>query len=34
MAYWNPERFIIPAQGSGENLFAGKGVQLMLVFNH
>ncbi|MGB8490442.1 MAG: hypothetical protein WCE64_05240, partial [Bacteroidales bacterium] len=34
MAYWNPEQYIIPAQGSGENLFAGKGLQLMFVLNH
>lgn len=34
MGYWNPEQYIIPAQGSGENLFAGKGLQLMFVWNH
>jgi len=34
MGYWNPDNYLIPAQGSGENLFAGKGVQLMLVWNH
>jgi hypothetical protein len=34
MAYWNPENYTIPLQGGGENLYAGKGVQLMLVFNH
>lgn len=34
MGYWNPEDYNIPAQGLGQNLFAGKGVQVMLVFNH
>jgi hypothetical protein len=34
MGYWNPVQYNIPAQGLGENLFAGKGVQVMLVFNH
>ncbi|MFZ0282524.1 MAG: hypothetical protein WAL29_12805 [Bacteroidales bacterium] len=34
MGYWNPEQFNIPAQGSGQNLFAGKGFQVMVVLNH
>jgi len=34
MGYWNPDNYLIPAQGSGENMFAGKGVQVMLVWNH
>lgn len=34
MAYWNPELFQLPAQTSSQNIFAGKGVQLMFVFNH
>jgi hypothetical protein len=34
MGYWNPEKYNIPAQGSGQNLFAGRGIQLMLVLNH
>jgi hypothetical protein len=34
MAYWNPEIYNIPAQGEGQNLFAGRGVQVMLVWNH
>jgi hypothetical protein len=34
MAFWNPVDYNIPAQGLGQNLFAGKGVQVMLVFNH
>lgn len=34
MGYWNPEKYNIPAQGSGQNLFAGKGIQIMLVLNH
>jgi hypothetical protein len=34
MAFWNPVDYNIPAQGLGQNLFAGKGVQVMVVFNH
>jgi len=34
MGYWNPDKYEIPAQGNGQNLFAGKGVQAMLVLNH
>ena len=34
MAYWNPEDYRIPAQAEAENLYAGKGVQVMMVFNH
>jgi hypothetical protein len=34
MGYWNPANYIIPAQDGGENLFAGRGVQIMLVWNH
>jgi hypothetical protein len=34
MAYWNPESFQLPTQTSGQNIFAGKGIQLMFVFNH
>ncbi len=34
MGYWNPENYKIPAQGAEQNLFAGKGIQIMLVFNH
>jgi hypothetical protein len=34
MGFWNPVRYNIPAQGEGQNLFAGRGVQIMLVFNH
>lgn len=34
MGYWNPVIYNIPAQGEGPNLFAGKGVQVMIVFNH
>jgi hypothetical protein len=34
MAYWNPESFQLPAQTSSQNIFAGKGIQLMFVFNH
>ena len=34
IGYWNPVKYNIPAQGSGQNLFAGKGIQIMLVMNH
>jgi hypothetical protein len=34
MAYLNPESYRLPAQTSTQNIFAGKGVQLMFVFNH
>jgi hypothetical protein len=34
MGFWNPVDYNMPAQGLGQNLFAGKGVQVMLVFNH
>ena len=34
MGYWNPKSYNIPAQGNGQNLFAGRGVQIMLVLNH
>jgi hypothetical protein len=34
IGYWNPRNYNIPAQGSGENLFAGRGIQIMLVLNH
>lgn len=35
MAYWNPEQTVLPQQGNTTtNLLAGRGVQIMLVFNH
>ena len=34
MLYWNPETGQLPAQTGSENLYAGKGIQLMFVFNH
>lgn len=34
MGFWNPDIYILPGQEESENLFAGKGVQIMLVFNH
>jgi len=34
MAYWNPDKFnIIPNSDNG-NLFSGKGIQIMLTYNH
>ncbi len=34
MAYINPEQYYLPAQRSESRLFAGKGIQIMLVYNH
>jgi hypothetical protein len=34
MVYCNPEKFSLPAQTSSQNIFAGKGIQFMFVFNH
>ncbi|QGY42522.1 hypothetical protein GM418_02285 [Maribellus comscasis] len=34
MGYINPKKYNIPTQGSGEMLFAGSGIQVMLVFNY
>ncbi len=34
MAFWNPERFQIYRTQSASNLFAGKGIQLMMVFHY
>lgn len=34
MGYWNPEKYNIPTRGSEQTLFAGKGIQVMLVLNH
>lgn len=33
MGYWNPEQASIPA-GGAQNLYGGKGIQLMFVYNH
>ncbi len=34
MAYWNPENSLLPTQSSSTNLYGGKGIQIMLIFNH
>jgi hypothetical protein len=34
MAFWNPEEYNIPTQATDQNLMAGKGLQIMLVYNH
>ncbi len=34
MAFWNPARFLIYRNMEDNNLFTGKGIQLMAVFNH
>jgi len=33
MGYWNPDEYNMPLQGSADNLFSGKGLQLMVVYN-
>ncbi|MCX6259407.1 MAG: hypothetical protein NTY95_01030 [Bacteroidia bacterium] len=34
MGYWNPDAYELPSQTGSRNMFSGKGIQLMLVFNH
>lgn len=34
IAYWNPDTYSLPQQQDAGNLFSGKGIQVMLVFNH
>ena len=34
MAYWNPEDYRIPLQNTKNVITAGKGIQIMVVFNH
>ncbi len=34
MGYWNPEIFQVPTQSTEQNLYGGKGIQVMFVFNH
>jgi len=34
IAYLNPEQYQLPAQAGSQNMFAGKGIQVMFVFNH
>ena len=34
MAFWNPERFAIYQAGQDNNLFTGKGFQIMVVYNY
>lgn len=34
MAFWNPKNFNLPQQNETGNLFAGKGIQIMFVYNH
>jgi hypothetical protein len=34
MAYYNPTDYEMPFQQGGQNYFAGKGIQLMLIYNH
>ncbi len=34
MAFWNPENFNLPQQNEAAKLFAGRGMQLMIVYNY
>ena len=34
MAYWNPEEYRMPLQNAKNMITAGKGIQIMMVFNH
>jgi hypothetical protein len=34
MAFWNPSRFAIYQVGQDNNLFTGKGIQIMIVYNY
>lgn len=34
MAFWNPKNYQLPQQENSTNFYSGKGIQLMLVFNH
>jgi hypothetical protein len=34
MGYWNPDKYNLPSLKGEQNLFAGKGIQVMLVLNH
>jgi hypothetical protein len=34
IGFWNPEEYRIYTSQQGKNLFAGKGIQIMIVFNH
>lgn len=34
MLWWNPDQYLLPNQPESGNLFAGKGIQFMLVYHH
>ncbi len=34
MAYWNPTEYLLPTQQDGGAVFAGRGLQCMLVYHH
>jgi hypothetical protein len=34
IGFWNPDRYQLYLNQQGKNLFAGKGIQIMVVFNH
>lgn len=34
MAWWNPKNYHLPSQQTGRMLFGGKGLQVMVVYNH
>lgn len=33
MGYWNPQNYNLPLQSGSENLYSGKGIQVLLVYN-
>ena len=34
IGFWNPDRYQIPGAPRGTNLFAGRGAQIMIIYNH
>ena len=34
MGFWNPENYKLPLRTGSDNLFSGKGIQIMVVYNH
>ncbi|MDO8896170.1 MAG: hypothetical protein Q7V19_00860, partial [Bacteroidales bacterium] len=34
MGWWNPKQYLIPNQAESGSMFAGKGIQIMFVYNH
>lgn len=34
MVFWNPATYLLPVTGNGTNIFGGKGIQFMIVYQH